>query len=450
MTRRSFLAASASASFYATHAQAPDARPNVLFLITDQHSADAISANGNSYLHTPAIDSLIADGVSFRQSYATYPVCSPARSSWFTSRMPHETGVRDNGQAIAADLPTMGEHFRAAGYNTVYGGKWHLPKSFGDPRGFDQLIGGKSLGAQMDEPLATAVTDFLAAKQQKPFLLVASFMNPHDICGWIRAHKGTRDYQNLAQFPPAPANMAVDPGEPEYYQHHRTGGYNLMSQAVGIASDWDRDDVRFYLHSYYRMIEDVDRQIGRVLNALRASPAAQSTIVVLTSDHGEGMGAHRWAQKAAFWEEAVRVPFVVSGRGVERRGVVDSHTLVSGLDVLPTICDYARVAPPAGMRGVSLRPAIAGKSLDRPFVVSELSVYGGPDRQGRMLRTKRHKYVVFNGGARPEQLFDLELDPGEVYNLVSRPQAAETLNEHRTLLKRWVQETADDFRMPAV
>ena len=428
--------------------------PNVLLILTDQQSNIALGANGNPYLKTPAMDSLVAEGVSFTKSYCTYPVCSPSRSSLMTGLMPHQTGVMKNGAAIREGIVTPGEHFRSQGYQTYYAGKWHLPRSFGDPPGFEKLIGGHKLGAQMDEPLATAVVRFLTEateEPEQPFLLVASFMNPHDVCHWIRGHEGSRTYSSTesAKFPPARGNMAVDPNEPEYVQHHRTGNYGRMSNSLFISSQWKVNDFRHYLHDYYRMVEDLDRQIGRVLSALRFRGLADNTLVVLTSDHGEGLGSHRWTQKAAFWEETAKVPLIVAGKGVERQGVVEDNALVSGIDVLPTLCDYAGVPIPNGVRGRSLRSAIQGKTWDRDFIVSELANLGEGNRQGRMLRTPRYKYVVFNGGARPELFFDLELDPGEVYNLVHRPEAASELEHHRALLCNWLQETSDDFRSPS-
>jgi arylsulfatase A-like enzyme len=162
----------------------------------------------------------------------------------------------------------------------------------------------------------------------------------------------------------------------------------------------------------------------------------------------------------------VRVPFVIAGPGIRRRGVRDEKTLVSGVDVVPTLCDYAGVSASVPVTGRSLRAAVEGGDLNRPFVVSEISEYGketpearkSPSsasppsglekRQGRMLRTDRYKYVVFNGGDRPEQLFDLQLDPGEVYNLARRTEAAPTLEQHREMLLRWIEGTRDDFRMP--
>jgi arylsulfatase A-like enzyme len=426
----------------------PGLRPNLLLITTDQQSVYALAANGNRDLATPAMDALAREGANFTESYATYPVCSPARSSIFTSRMPHETGVRDNGKPIVEGMPTMGEHFRAAGYETVYAGKWHLPQSFGVPRGFRQLYGGHQLGAVMDEPVGTAGVEFLTSKPREPFLMVTSFMNPHDVCSWIRAHPGRRPHEDTRHYPPVRPNMGVAPDEPEYIQHHRTSGYNSMSSGVGIASEWTATDFRHYLHDYYRLVEGVDRQIGRLVSALQTSGLWQNTLVLVTSDHGEGLGAHRWVQKAAFWEETVKVPMIVSGWGLKRRAVHNTTDLVSGLDILPTFCDYAGVAPPAGMRGRSLRGAIEGTGWDRRHVVSELSVFGDAGREGRMLRTRRFKYIVFNGGARPEQFFDLEYDPGEVNNLANQARAAGDLKEHRALLAGWMRETRDDFRSP--
>jgi arylsulfatase A-like enzyme len=440
LTRRTFVRA-AAAPFAL---RAAGARPNLLLILTDQQSHNALSAAGNAWLKTPAMDSLAATGVRFGETICPYPVCSPSRSSVFTGRMPHETGVRGNQQAIAAGMPTMGEILRGAGYHTVYGGKWHLPKSFDGMTAFDKLIGGSSQGGDMDGPLAATCAKWLRGKPKDSFLMVASFMNPHDICEWIRQHPGAPDYPEIDRYPPVPGNMAVDPGEPEFIQYHRTAGYDLMSQGVGIAAAWRRDDVRKYLHDYYRLVEDVDRQIGVVLTALRETNLDQKTIVVFASDHGEGMGGHRWVQKASFYEESVRVPLIVSGPGIARRGAVDRHSLASLTDILPTFRDYAGVVAPKDVRGTSLRPALEGRPLSRKFAVSELR-YGDERREGRMLRTARHKYVVFNGGARPRQLFDLTVDPGETQNLARSAAAGPVLGECRDLLRGWLAETGDDF-----
>ncbi len=282
LSRRSLLTGVA-----APFVRAAAERPNLLLIMTDQQTHDAMSCAGNPWLKTPAMDSLAADGVRFAQCYTPYPVCSPARSSVFTSRMPHETGVRVNGLPIRAGIPTMGEIFRDAGYETVYGGKWHLPRSFDGMTGFTRLIGGSRYGKDMDEPLATACTQWLRSRPRQPFLMVASFMNPHDICQWIRDHAGRREHPDLDRYPPAPLNMADDPEEPEFVRYHRTQGIDLMSQGVGIAAEWRVEEFRHYLHDYYRMVEAVDRQIGRLLATLRETgldPASDRLCVLAAKD----------------------------------------------------------------------------------------------------------------------------------------------------------------------
>lgn len=439
MQRREFLSGSIAAS-----AAAPQVveRPNLLLILTDQQSHMAWSGARNPWLSTPNMDALAASGTVFEEAYCNYPVCSPSRGSIFTSRLPHETGVMTNGQSIHAAIPTMGEVFRAAGYRTAYAGKWHLPKSFDGMTAFDKIAGGHALGARMDSPVAAACSRYLAESKsaQDPFLLVASFMNPHDICDWIRQHPGSRNHPRRFSYPPAPANLAVNPQEPEAIQFHRTRGYDLMSQAVGIASQWMRDDFRHYLHDYYRMVEAVDHEIGKVLSALRQSAAANNTLIAFASDHGEGLGGHRWVQKASFWEESVHVPLILAGPGVpatQRR-----RELVTLMDILPTFCDAAKVSAPSIQRGASLlRP------IDRVYVTSHLR-FDSEQREGRMLRTERYKYIAFNSGARPEQFYDLLEDPGETRNLAFDPGAKPLLMQHRALLQRELHTTADPFRLP--
>jgi len=432
VVRRDLLTGALAPFVQSTRAE----QPNILLILTDQQTHNAWSGCGNPWLRTPAMDSIAARGLAFTNAICPYPVCSPSRSSIFTSRMPHETGVMDNGKSIPSGMATMGEIFSAAGYNTAYGGKWHLPKSFDGMTAFTKIAGGSALGRNMDAPLADACVKWLRAKPKGPYLLVASFMNPHDICDWIRQHPGAREHPNVDRYPPAPVNMGVDPDEPEAIQHHRNAGYDLMSQAVGIAKDWQPDDMRQYHHDYYRMVEQVDAEIGKVLAAVDLP----NTVVIFASDHGEGLGAHRWAQKAAFYEESLRVPLLMAGPGVVK-GV--NRQLATLADILPTMCAIAGLPAPQDTRGVNLLAP-----FDRAFVTSELR-YGAAEREGRMLRTRRYKYIRFNSGARAEQLFDLASDPGETFNLARRPEGASVLDEHRKLMRGWLASTGDVFQIPS-
>jgi choline-sulfatase len=154
--------------------------------------------------------------------------------------------------------------------------------------------------------------------------------------------------------------------------------------------------------------------------------------------------------KLMLHEEPVTVPLIVSWKGVTPSGRVDEEHLASGVDILPTICDYAGVRPLKGVTGGSLRPLIEDPDLPgRDFVVSEL--YPDPkcpEMQARMLRTRRYKYVAFSEGRNREMLFDLYADPGEMRNLALIPASQEELSNHRRLLRQWMAETDDRFAVP--
>ena len=162
-------------------------RPNVLIITTDQQRVDAMSALGNKWVKTPNMDSLAANGVYFTNSYCPFPLCSPSRASLHTSRMPHEIGVDRNSVPVDAKIPLSGQVFREAGYDTGYAGKWHCPEVYPTEvfAGYEALNTttrqGK-LAQAVDEATMNAAVEFIRRKHEKPFLAVASFINPHDIC----------------------------------------------------------------------------------------------------------------------------------------------------------------------------------------------------------------------------------------------------------------------------
>ena len=435
----------------------PAGRPNFLFLLTDQQSLSAMSAAGNPWVKTPHMDRLAARGVRFTRSYCPYPLCGPARAALFTSRMPHEVGVNTNDNSrIPADTPTMGGLLRAAGYETGYAGKWHVPVVYpGYARagtaqaaipGFDVLpLPGKvarwpkgpTCGIEVDKAVAEASVAFLKAPRPKPFALVVSILNPHDICG---LPNNAAEFARLVHpgdpLPPLPNNFNATDAEPEPLAKSRRNG-------------WSDDKWRRYRGVYFRLVEAADAHVGRVMTALTAAGLADNTIVIFTSDHGEMNGSHRQTTKTKFYEESAAVPLIACVPGVTGKGSVDRTHLVSGLDILPTMCDYAGAAAPASLLGRSLRPLIEGRQAPwRDAVFAEL-VAGRT--AARMVRTARHKYVVYAAGAGPEQLFDLDADPGETKNLAAAPDAAaeKLLAEHRALLKQWCARTNDAFPVPA-
>ena len=175
---------------------------NILLIFTDQQHIDTIAAGGCRHLQTPALDRLKTSGVSFTQSYSANPVCSPARSCVFTGRTSCETGVFTNGKPIRSDIPNLGQWFsQQTNYETFYAGKWHLPRTYtSNIPGFKVIntgIGG--FGYLCDTVMSRSCEGFLRNRSKsKPFLLIASYMQPHDICEWLRLNM---DNPNEMRYP---------------------------------------------------------------------------------------------------------------------------------------------------------------------------------------------------------------------------------------------------------
>jgi len=407
-------------------------QPNILLIVTDQQHANTIGALGQEYVNTPAIDELVQGGTSFTQSYCANPVCSPSRSAMFTSRTTSETGVWTNGRSIRPELPTMGEHFRAAGYDTSYAGKWHVPKCYPNTiDGFRVLSSGIGHQGTVSDPLITdgCVNYLYGRDQSQPFLMVASYMQTHDVCEWLRLNRVNPDglrYPELAEeLPSLPDNFASIPEPlPEVIAKKHNG----LEPRYG---NWSEEHFRYYIWSYLRHVEMVDVEVARLLAALDATGDRENTVILFTSDHGEGMANHAMTRKGFLYDESVRVPLVVSGPGVPTN-VVDATTPTSGLDVFPTMCNSAGIDAPDGAKGVSLLSAMGSGGLDRTFVASECN-----NNEQQMIRTERYKYIAYKDDP-IEQLFDMVEDPGEMRNLSVDEGHLSVLKAHREMLHGWI------------
>jgi len=432
-------------------------RPNIVLIMTDQQSADMLSCAGNPHLDTPAMDSLAARGTRFEGAYCTDPVCVPSRFSMLTGRMPSAAGYTNNASGRRHKTPdhmrlrSLGHVFREAGYETAYGGKVHLPRGMNaDNIGFDYLTDNRR------GKLARTCADYLQQDHDDPFLLVSSLVNPHDICYMaIRAHseKGY-DVKRLAEAmkrpegvseeefyedycPPLPDNFDVPEGEPEAIEQ-------LLKKRpfrIHARRNWSERMWRWHRWTYARLTEMVDSRVGIILQALRRAGLEEDTVVAFVSDHGDMDSAHRMEHKTAPYEEAVRVPLIISYPGETPAGLVDDDHLVStGLDLLPTLCDYAGIDPPEDLPGRSVRPLAAGRQTNswRGHVVAESSIC-------RMLRTGRWKYCVYHEGEPREQLNDKKRDPGEMRNLAVESSHEPVLDSLRGKLARWMDRVDDQI-----
>jgi len=417
--------------------------PNILYIFTDQQYSGAMSCAGNTDLHTPAMDSIAQNGVRFEKAYCTYPLCTPSRASMFSGRMPHEVGITTNGQPISEAFRSqeLGHLLSNAGYECVYGGKWHVPEiAIPESHGFRRICGFD------DVALPVRCREFLESSHGKPFFLVAAFDNPHNICEWRRGQVLPWDPigepPSVEDCPPLPANFAIPPFEPEAIRVTTAGNRRIYP-----GSEYSDEQWRRYRWAYYRLVEKVDAQIGEILEALRNTGLAENTLVIFSSDHGDGHGCHHLVQKTFMYDEATHVPMLVSMPGVTKAGHVDStHVVSNGLDFYVTVCDFAGVELPEGLHGHSLYALLNGNENVEwtDHLVAETR-FGSSDSEARMVRTERYKYIVYGWGAYREQLFDMEKDPGEMINQAVYSKYKDVLQHHRNLLRNWCEKTNDTF-----
>lgn len=437
MGRRTFLktggavAAALAAPRWASAApRAAERPPNLLLIITDQQHIDTIAAASCSHVRTPNLDRLVTTGTHFSESYSASPVCCPARSAIVTGRTPSETGVHINGLAVREGIPNVGEWFRDhSEYECLYAGKWHLKPTYTRKiAGFNVLqtgIGGQ--GNICDSSVSHACSAYLRNRSdRKPFLMVCSFMQPHDICEWLRLNqdlpKGAH-YDLEGQLPPLPDNFEYDRREPEHIAKTRSKN----EPAVG---GWNAEHWRYYRWSYFRHIEQVDAEIGRLLQALDESGQRENTAIVFTSDHGEGLGHHQMVRKSMPYDEAAKVPMLVCWPGHLPEGRRDTTALVSGQDIVPTLCELGGVAPPPKMRGRSLVPVAKGETDEKDrCLITEI-----PGNYGRLVRTSEHKYICFSNDP-VEMLFDYRQDRGETKNLVGDKTYADLIQDLKARVK---------------
>lgn len=402
-------------------------RPNFIFLHVDQLSEDMLGATGCSDVLTPCMDGLITGGHSFRNAYSPNPVCGPARSAWFTSRLPCETGCLFNEVPIVRpDIPDMGQWMQRAGYETMHCGKWHFAGRE-VTQSFQYCPHGSSNGETLDPMCARTVAGFLQSRSSSdPFLVSIGMVNPHDICKWW----GDCNHRPIDPFP-HPEILSSLPELPKnYFKLPEREPRQLSNASRGGArhEGWTDQWWRYYVWSYHRYIEMVDACVGLVADVLASSPYRDNTFLIFTADHGDGSARHRTSGKQFLYEEAARVPFSIVHPHEIQAGRRDQNALVDLTDIFPTICDYAGVRPPEVVRGRSLRPLLQGESTPwRDFVRVET---GGV---GRMLRTADYKYIEYQGDPNI-MLFDLRHDPDETVNLAYDSRHAGVLAEHQKTL----------------
>ncbi|MBL4574621.1 MAG: sulfatase-like hydrolase/transferase [Opitutaceae bacterium] len=438
----------------------PGERPNILFILSDDQGAWALGCAGNNEIKTPNLDRLAASGIRFENFFCTSPVCSPARASLLTGRIPSQHGVHDwiaagdttaiyepegKGELIEylKDIPGYTDYLAKSGYTCGISGKWHLGDSHHPQKSFDLWEvhakgGGPYYGAPMiregevyeEQGYVTDVITDNALKwldrQQtaaNPFYLSVHYTAPHS--PWQREHHPADlfDYYfNDCPFESVPDGLIA----PEWVKY----------RSINVK---DSETRRVYLSGYYAAVTAMDANVGRLLDWLEKNGKRENTLIFFTSDNGMNMGHHGVFGKGNatyplnMFEESVKVPFIISHPKCIKSSGTNSE-LLSQYDFMPTLLEYvgSEVASAFPLPGRCFNDSLFGKAAAGHEHVVVFDEYGPV----RMVRTKSYKYVHrYKGG--PNELYDLENDPGEELNLAGEPRFRSVEKEMKDRLFEW-------------
>ena len=413
-------------------------RPNVILIMTDQQAAKAVGYAGNTDVKTPAMDRIAAHGIRFENAYCSFPLSGPSRAAMFTGLFAGESGVDINEMPLPPELrdSTLGQLVSDAGYDCAYAGKWHV-NTISLPA--EHAFGFRNLKGNGDDGLAEAAVAYLRENHSRPFFLVVSYTNPHNICEFARGQK--LPMADIGPRPPVeacpnlPSNFAVAPYDAAVLQFEKSRNYSLYPTV-----DYSPDDWRQYLYAYYRLVEAVDTQIGMIVDELDRQDLWKDSVIIFTSDHGDGMAAHHWNQKTVLYEESACVPAVICLPGGKHAGTSTDALFNNGVDLMPSICDWTGAAMPSGRSGKSIRAVLEEGEASQDFIVTETNFKQTAGSYGWMVRTSRYKYVLYDKGRYREQLYDMENDRGEMRNLAMESRYEGIVKEHRDILRRWLEE----------
>jgi len=474
-------------------------RPNILFIMSDDHAFQAIGAYGSRINKTPNIDRIANEGALFLHNTCCNSICAPSRATILTGKHSHANGKKTNLDTFDASQPTFPKMFQSAGYQTAVIGKWHLKS---DPIGFDHwdILPGQGLyynpdfisaeGRRRIEGYCTDVVTDLAIRwleqrqpSSKPFLLLCQHKAPHrpwmpgpdhlslyddvdipepdtlfdDYSGRSSAIRqnemSIKDHfypaYDLKLYPP-------DPDNERDHRHWRNTSYHRMTPAQ--KARWDaayeaknkafreaklegKDLIRWkyqrYIKDYLRCIASVDDNVGRLLDYLDESGLARDTLIVYTSDQGFFLGEHGMYDKRWMYEESLAMPLVVRWPAMVPAGTRIS-VLTQNIDFAPTFLEAAGLPVPGDMQGRSLLPLMKGQTPEdwRKSIYYHYYEIGEHNvPRHEGVRTERYKLIHFYD-ADEWELYDLEKDPQEMNSVYDEPGYAAVVREMKAELER--------------
>ena len=475
-------------------------RPNIVFIFTDDHCEQALSAYDPSRMTTPNMDRLAKEGMLFNRCYVTNAICGPSRAVILTGKYSHLNGFMTNGNSFNGDQQTFPKLLQKAGYQTAVLGKWHLKTT---PQGFDhfQILPGQGayynpamrvMGKDGKE-VPTKVTgyttdiitdltlDWLKEKRDdsKPFMVMCQHKAPHrnwqpgpDYLKWlddktipepdtlyddykgrtsaaseqtmeIKRHLSANDLKlnkprglNAEQL--EKWNAAYGPKNEAFEKAKAT-----MSEKEIIQWKYQR-----YVKDYLRCVKSVDDGIGRILDYLDESGLAKNTIVIYSSDQGWYLGEHGWYDKRWMYEESLRTPLLVRWPGIVKAGS-RNEDIVSNLDFAETFLDVAGVKVPSDMQGRSIAPLLKGEAVKdwrKSFYYHYYEFPGAHSVARHYGVTNGHHKLIHFYQKEEWELFDLKKDPNEMKSVHGDPNYAVVQKEMEIELARLRKE----FKVPEV
>lgn len=480
-------------------------QPNILFIFTDDHAVQSISAYGSKINKTPNIDRIADEGVTFDRCYCCNSICAPSRAAILTGKHSHANGLMTNMTPFNNDQPTLPKYLQTAGYQTAIIGKWHLR---GTPQGFDywKILPGQGNyynpdfkdkdGIERYEGYCTDITtrfaiDWLDERDKtKPFLLMCQHKAPHRT--WAPGPDHLTMYDDVEI--PEPDTLFDDYANriEALKENEMMVGAHLMEEydlkiagserkdVLGRAfknpelkrmtdeqrEKWDaayepknakydpaklsgKELVRWkyqrYIKDYLRCVASVDDNIGRLLDYLEEKGLAENTIVVYSSDQGFYLGEHGWYDKRWMYEESFRMPFIIKWPGVTRAGQ-RTKGLAQNIDFAPTFLDAADAKIPSDMQGVSLKPLLKGGKPGNwrksiYYHYYERGEHNVPAHEG--VRTDRFKLIHYYDTDQWE-LFNLDIDPQELKSVYSDAEYASTVKT----MKAELAKLRKDYNVP--
>ena len=430
-----------------------DSRPNIIFIMADDHDIQAISSYGSKLINTPGIDRLAREGVRFTNCFNVISLCAPSRAALITGKYNRLNGVLRIGDRLDEKQETFPKLLQQSGYQTALIGKWHL---LTEPQGFDyfsvlpgqgiyfncpmkvkgQPWGDGNLGGIPTEGYITDVItnqsiDWLKQNSStKPFLLMIHHKEPHS------PHQYPEKYGKL---------FIDDLPFPETFNDNYSGknpglkdqnaGYSRLDHIYpnhftekvpeGMNSEaYKKWAYQSFFKGYLRLVTSLDENISRLLRYLDESGLSKNTVVVYTSDNGFFLGEHGLFNKMWMYEESMRLPLIIRYPGIAKPGSVNKE-MVSILDIAPTLVDCAHAPKPSTLQGKSIRPLIEGKKPENwreSIYYHYFSQFEVPEHEG--IRTKEYKLIRFYNpkGSLFTELYHLSNDPGEMYNHYLNPK----------------------------